>query len=284
MKKQINILPACAVLVLFLTMAGCKKDDKVYPAPELATFLNKSSGSYFVTGPDISYTIPVGITTTSDHERTINISVSSTTGAVEGTQYTLTTKSIKIPAGKVLDSSLVLQGKFDVYEDDARRDTLIFTITSAGVTPSDYNNKFTLLMRGPCQDYKVEDLDVMSGDYEKTFEDGGYGPYTSSITNIQTLTPTTGTAKINKLYESYNGIVINFDWSDPDNVKVVIPEQYTNANHSLGPIYVRTTAGASNTFSVCTQSFNFNIDLLVRNTSGTLLGYIARGYNISMTR
>lgn len=267
MKKLINILQACVVVALLLGGASsCKKDDKVYAAPEQANFLNNTAGTYFVTGPTIDYVIPVAVTTVSDHERTITISVSSPTGAVEGTQYTLSTKSIKIPAGKVIDSSLVLQGKFDVYKDDARRDTLVFTISGNGIPPSDYNSKFTLLMRGPCQDYEVEDLNIMSGDYTNTMENGSYGPYTSSITNVQTLTATTGTAKLNKLYESYTGVTINFDWSDPDNVKVTIPYQQTDKNYAAGqPLWVRTSPGLPSTFSVCTQTFNFYIDVIVRN-------------------
>ncbi|MDR6341576.1 hypothetical protein HNQ91_004649 [Filimonas zeae] len=288
MRRLINILPVCAIAVLLLAGASsCKKDDKVYTPPEQANFINNTSGTYFVTGPTIDYVIPVAVTTVADHERTITIAVSSPTGAVEGTQYTLTKKSIKIPAGKVFDSSMVLQGKFDVYKDDARRDTLIFTITGEGVPASSYNNQFVLLMRGPCQDYEVEDLNIMSGDYARTYEDGGsYGPYSSSITNVQTLTATTGTAKINKLYESYSGVTINFDWSNPDDVKVTIPYQQTDKLYAAGqPIWVRSTPGSTNTFSVCTQTLTLHIDIIVRiAATGAVLGALAQDYDITMAR
>lgn len=268
MKTLKHILPFC--IALLVAASGCKKDDKVNTPPEQANFFNQAGGTYFVTGPTVNYVIPVAVTTVSDHERTINITVSSPTGAKEGTQYTLSTKSIKLPAGKVIDSSLVLQGSFPAYETDERRDTLIFTISGDGVPASTYNSTYTLLMRGPCQDSDVEDLNIMSGDYTRTFEDGSYGPYTSSISNVQTLTATTGTAKMTKLFESFSGVTINFDWTDPDNVKVTIPYQQTDQVYAAGkPFMVRTTPGTTSTFSVCTQTFTIYLDVIVANYTST---------------
>ena len=104
MKKYSYLVFAFSLLCLAAIMPGCKKSDSLLIPGESAHFTNQKSGAYFVTGATVSYKIPVGLTTISAANRTVNISVSSPTGAVEGTHYTLSTKSVVIPAGKEPDA------------------------------------------------------------------------------------------------------------------------------------------------------------------------------------
>ena len=260
---SIKLIAAC---VLFAgVMTGCKKEDKVVTPPSQAHFNNKSSDVYFITAPGETKTITVGVTTVSDKDRTFNINVTSPTGATSGTQYTLSKNTITIPACKATDSFEV-RGVYSEYTT-GRKDTLVFTIQSGNEVPaSDYNNTMTLLMRGPCFNGDVT-LSEMGGTYANTFENGGsYGPYTATISNVTVLTPTTGTAKIDNLYDYFGPLTINFDWTDPANIKAEIPLQQTNQNYAAGqPFLVRTSPGQVSTFSVCSQTISLTIDVIVNN-------------------
>lgn len=136
--------------MLLVAVYGCKKNDGIVVAPQAALFANsKVEGTYFIPDdPNSTFKIPVGVTAASDRDVTFNFTVSSPSGAVEGQQYTLASKSVTIPAGKTVDS-IQLKGLFDGYAG-GRRDTLIFTI-SGGETPTvSGSNKYTLILQQFC--------------------------------------------------------------------------------------------------------------------------------------
>ena len=258
---------------------SCEK-TKITVPPEVATFTNQSSGIYFITAPGVTYDVPVGVTTISDKDRTITFSVSSPTGAVQGTDYTLSGTSVLIPAGQTL-GKIVVSGDFNSYST-GRKDTLVFTLNTPEVAPSDYNGSFKLLMRGPCFDGDVTITD-MAGDYTKTFENASYGPYTTTISGIISTSATTGKGSIDNLYDSFGPVEIRFDWTDPSNTMVEIPLQKTDLEYDVGqPFYVRTKPGASNKFSVCNQQLAFILDVLV-DINGTLY-YYDNGVEYTMAR
>jgi hypothetical protein len=127
----------------------------------------------------------------------------------------------------------------------------------------------------------------MGGSYTNTFEDGGsYGPYTSTISGITVLTPTTGTAKIDNLYDYFGPLNINFDWTDPANIKVEIPLQQTNQNYAAGqPFLVRTSPGQTSTFSVCSQTISLIIDVIVDNYPAPgSAAYYDQAYDVNLAR
>lgn len=260
-------------IVCFLSIAvffSCKKSDPLTIPPELGTFTNQTSGTYFVTGPGVTYEIPVGVTTVSDQDRTITFTVSSPTGATEGAFYTLPSKSVVIPKGQTT-GTIVLSGEYSQYTA-GRKDTLIFTLVTPSVKPSDYNGTYTLLMRGPCFDGDVTLSDI-GGDFTQTFENGSYGPYTTSITGLTLTGATTGTGTFNNLYDNFGPVTINFDWTDPTNTKVSIPLQITDKEYDTDqPFYVRTKPTGSNKFSVCNQRLSFILDVLVE-IDGSLYYY-----------
>src|SRR5690606_6800539 len=128
---------------------------------------NLTAGRYEITGPTVTYKVPVGVTTVSASDRTVTVDISSPTGAVEGQHYTVDSKTVTIPAGKTVDS-ITVQGDYASYLS-GRKDTLIFTIVEPGVKPSDYNSTFTLLMRGPCFASDINtDLNSLLGTYANT--------------------------------------------------------------------------------------------------------------------
>ena len=272
-----------------LMVASCDKgvnDDKLTPPAYSEFGTNNLTGKYFITNSTASvFKVPIGITNVMNTDRTIQLSITSPTGAVAGTQYTAPA-SIVIPAGKALDS-LAIKGIFAGYPT-GRRDTLRITITGGDVPVNAYNNVYNVVLQKYCD----VTLPGISGAYNNTREtnsSGGspYGPYTASIKNLQQLTPTTAKGLIENLWDSgLNDLEINFDWTDPANFTVTIPQQYSGVDYDVNqPILVRTSPGQPNTFSSCDQSISLTVDFIVSNypTVGTST-YYSRNYKINLKR
>ena len=289
--KQFSYLILLCVTSLAL-VTGCKKSESFDIPPEFATFANMTSGSYEVTGPNVSYKIPVGLSTISAQDRTINILVTSPTGAVEGTHYTLSSTSVVIPAGQALDS-ITVQGVYSQYLS-GRKDSLIFTIIEPGAKPSDYNNTFTLFMRGPCfasdlDGTTVQDLLGTYADTRETTSTGGspYGPYTTNIKNFQLVTPTTGKVRIANIYDNgWTDVEATLDWTDVNNPLVTIARQPTGTNYAAGqPMDVRSNLTSPSTFNYCTQTFNLSIDIIVNNYPNPgSAAFLAQNYKVNIKR
>lgn len=256
--KTSNWLMLLFAVVLF----ACKKQDITTPT-ELAHFTEKSSGNYTISGPNVTYKIPVGLTNVSSSPRTVNITVTSPTGAVEGTHYTLSTKSVVIPANQAVDS-IEVKGVFSQYQA-GRKDVLVFTIAETGVKPTSYNNTFTLNMRGPCFEGSV-DLNDLLGEYKNTVEVFGTGApykYTTTVKSVQSTGPTSGKIVVSNIYDDgWNDLEFTLDWSNPNNRTVTLVAQNTgydagklNSAYAGNLIEARPQAGGvTGTFSVCTQT------------------------------
>jgi len=271
-------------MLLAFVFLGCDK-SKLYdvkePEPE-ATFLNVTNATYIMTSANDVYRLKIGTTNVSDHDRTVNISVSSPTGATTGTQYTLSKTSVTIPAGKVIDS-IDVKGVFAQYTS-GRKDSLVFTITGGDVSPSSFNSTLKLFLRGPCFDGDV-DLNSMAGTYANS-TDPDDPKYTATVTNLAGVTATTGTGKIGNLWDWFAPVTINFDWTDPNNTTVAIPLQYSGQDYDVGmPILIRTSPGKTNKFSVCNQRFDLIVDIIVDNYFGPGQGaYYRQNYTMTIKR
>jgi len=113
-----------------------------------------------------------------------------------------------------------------------------------------------LYMRGPCSDLEIVFAEML-GNYTKTFElPSGYGPYTSTITNITPLTAKSATANINNVYDSDISIVATFDWSTPGNYTVTVASQPTQYG-----FLIRSAGGVKGTFTYCTNAFSIPLEL-----------------------
>jgi hypothetical protein len=135
MTKKIRSLILLTTAVLFTTFLiySCKKNATVTPNQEVALFTKGGkTESYLVPNdPASNFKIGLGITKPASVDRHVTFSVTSPTGAVEGTQYTVSTKTVTIPAGKVVDS-VSLKGLFSGFPT-GRRDTLVFKITGGDI-------------------------------------------------------------------------------------------------------------------------------------------------------
>jgi hypothetical protein len=282
-------------LVAILAFTACKEKEVITPPEELAHFQNKTGDSYFILTPTTTYTVPIGVTTVSSSARTVSVSVSSPTGAVQGSQFTVDNLEVTIPAGQAT-GSIILQGIQAQYLA-GRRDTLVFTINDGGgkVVPSDFNNTFRLFMRGPCFDGDIGDaeLNAMLGAYNNSFDAGfgAYGPYKTTIKSITRLSFTTARAVIENVWD-YGFGDVNFimDWTDPQNTTINVEAPTTlpadagvlNAAYAGMNLVIRKHANGQNgTFSVCNGNLRLVYQLGVFNTpAGTLLGFFG---NVGVT-
>jgi hypothetical protein len=288
----IRLLLAMSLLVLGISIivAACKKTGITIP-PSQATFLNQTSGVYFITAPGIIDSIPVGVTSVTGTDRTIAFTVTSPSGAVSGTQYTISSNTVTIPANKAI-GYIIVNGNFSAYNGTPRKDTLVFTFTnnkSGAVVPSDFNNTFTLVMSGPCFEGDVN-LNELLGDYNNTnesFAGTPFGPYTTTITAVNQLTPTTGTIVVANIFDNgWNPITFTLDWTDPANRKVTLVQQSgigdagtISSNYAGDDISVRPYAGQIGTFSACHQTLT-----LVMQPGVTGRGFFNVLYVVNLAR
>jgi len=259
----------------FLTIIGCKKTDYKVDTPLLAEFSAQSSsntGSYGVKDdPNDVFKIPVGLTTTSDVDRVISFTVTSSS-AVEGTQYTLPSKSITIKAGQVLDS-IAVKGLYSGYPI-GRKDTLTFTLTDGSVPTFQPYKTYKLILSRYCDENSLNiNLNEFLGDYDNTHEKLGtsaYGPYTTSIGTVTPLTATTAEITVENIYDyGWDPITFILDWTDPAHKVITLNEQtgFGDAGGVFGGSYsgmdlaVRAIPTNPGTFSSCGQKFTLRMQL-----------------------
>ena len=282
---------SCLLLIAGLgyLVAGCKKEETTIPVSK-AHFNYITGASYSVLSTTTpAYQLKIGTTTTENVDRVINFTVASPTGAVEGTQYTLSSHSVTIPAGQAV-GIVEVKGAFNQYSA-GRKDSLVFTLQS-GVDPLLSNNVFKLFMRGPCFDGDItNNINEMSGEFPGTFEDGGsYGPYTVTVSEIIQADPSVkkGTATIDNLFDQFGPVNIEFDWTDPQNTIVKIPLQETGVDYAAGqPFLIRTNPDADKVskFSICNQKIPLIVDIIVNNYPAPgSAAYYARALDISVAR
>lgn len=267
-------------------IAGCKKSDAVLTPPQEAHFAFRTLATYQITGPAVTYKLPVALTTVSNVDRTVKVNVTSPTGAVLGTQFTLSKSDVVIPAGKSVDT-IVVQGIFNQYQA-GRKDTLVFTIQeSDGIKPLSSNTQFKLFMRGPCfEDETV--LSEMTGTYARTNELFGtqaYGPYSTTISAVTQLTPTSGEITVTNIFDfGWGPIKFILDWTNPSATTVTLVEQTnvgpgSTVGYAGETIAVRAFPGETGTFSYCNKTITLKLQVGL-----TGLGYFGDLYTVTMAR
>lgn len=250
-----------------VVFTACKKnnfavDQDIVPA-SVAKFNVRvpadTAAVYYIRSTNTPFKIPVGVSTVSDKDRTIQLSYTSRT-AVQGTHYNAPT-SITIPAGKALDS-LSIAGLFSGYPSSSRIDTVFIKITGGDVPASSYWNNFRLILRKYCD----VSLAAFNGNYTNTIDNGNYGPYPVQIA-AGTTSGTSGTIVVTNLWDPGVPVTttVNLDWANPANFTATIPDQvyYGPANWWIKG----TTAG---TFSSCDQSFTLRYQLYNKTTGAIL--------------
>jgi len=270
MRISLKRLPAIFGFSLLLGVAlfSCSKDDnKIFDPGQKAFFTpTQSTASYSIVDANAVYKIPVGLTApvTSGKTKTVNITATSSTGAVEGTQYSYT-KTLTFTPDKITDT-IVVTGVYAQYLA-GRKDVVKFTFTDAADFSPSLNSSFTLNISGPCYEGDIAFADLL-GDYSETYENGSYGPYTSSISNlVPGSSPNTAKATINNIYDNGISAQATFDYSTVGAFTLTVDPQATGLGVGGQPLFIRTTPGTTSTFSYCNKTFTIYLDLY---TSGGL--------------
>jgi hypothetical protein len=260
MKKHLFIKCVTFFALATSIFVSCKKDDDVTTPPEVVSFNDKKTADYYITSAaNTVYRVPVGVSTISNQDRVISFTVTSPTNAASGTQYTLASQTVTIPAGQAI-GYIDVKGIFSNYPV-GRVDTLIFKLDpKSSIAVADYNQEFRLSLQKYC------DVDIQSfvGTYAKSF-DGTYGPYTINVKQAVSTSATTGYLMIENLWDTNNTtdlIKVELDWTDPSNFKTTIPTgQYLYNDATYGAARVRPVGVGS--FSSCANTFKLSYQVYV---------------------
>lgn len=260
MKLSNKILPIAFVLSTIITVVGC---DKSKPYETLAAesqvhFVGDETQIYSVVEPNSTYNVVIGTTDVSTEDRVVTFKVESPSGATVGNEYTLGVPgtTVTIPKGQTT-VSIPVKGNETKFENE-ELDTLIITLLEPSIPVADFSNKVTLVLRGACLESDVSFPDML-GAYTKTYENGSYGPYTSTITSLQPVSATSAKAVITNIYDSGISAIATFDFSTPGAFKVTIDPQQV-ATLSGAPLYLKTVGTASK-FTYCTPTLTLDLEL-----------------------
>jgi hypothetical protein len=286
MKSMLKFLTF--TLLAGVAITGCKKVETLERPPLQAHFLFRAGATYQVLTATTSYKLPVGLTTVSDVDRTVELTVTSPTGAVAGTHYSLNKSTLVIPAGKAVDT-VVVQGVFSQY-NAGRKDTLVFKIKeTTDIKGIVTNSEFKLYVRGACLEEDIK-LNEFIGSYPNTNEDfgGAYGPYTTTISAVRSITATTGEVTVTNIYDfGWNPIKFILDWTDLNDRKVTLVQQSgignagtLNSAYNGRDISVRPhPTGGAGTYSFCNKTLKLILQVGVTN-----LGWFNTVYTVDMAK
>lgn len=269
MKRIHQILSFAVLVALTVITPGCDKTkpyDLITP-PAQVHFVGDKNQTYSLEDASSgTFKVTVGTTDVAATDRIVTYKVTSKTGAVEGTEYTLSPAgAVTIPAGKTT-ADIVITGDYIHYES-GRKDTLLFTLGEPSIKVADFMNEAVVVMRGPCFDGDVT-LSEMAGDYANS-TDADEPLYTVKVTGLEETSPTTGKGVIANLWNGSAPVIITFDWTDPTNIKTAIAWQPMGFDYAAGnPYAIRTTPGKKSTFSICDQTITLRVDLIVEDYFG----------------
>ncbi len=287
------------IIILFIVSLSiaisCKKgnEEGVLVPDNAAHFTFQTSGSFSVLPTVTTYKIPVGVTTVANVDRTVAFTVTSPTGAVSGTHYTLNKTVATIKAGQATDT-ITVTGILAPYAA-GRKDSLIFTITDPTLKAFPTNPTFKLFMRGPCfeGDTDLGVLTGLKGAYANTnelFGTSAYGPYNTTISVVTLTSPTTGTITVTNIWDNgWGPITFNLDWTNPAAPTTAVVAQAAipgsnagdlSATYAGQTIAVRALAtNPTGTFSACNSQFVLRMQLGV-----TGVGFFGSLYQVTVKR
>lgn len=282
---KLNKLFTFGALATFaFALNSCDKTE-VYPTtiPEpLAHFVGTKVQNVLVdVDPAPAYNVIVGTTDVQNADRTVTYNITSPSGAVAGTDYTIAsgspTGTVTIPAGGARANITVQPNAASYGLDD--RDTLIIYLSTPAVNPARFLDTVYLILRGPssssCDEANPTNIADLLGDYDNTIErvDGGapYGPYTTTVTSASLTGPTSARVAISNIYDTgWGNMQFDLDWTDPSNLTaIVVAGDVPNSDAGdLSATYAGQTVavrphsnGAVGTYSYCNQTFNLVIQL-----------------------
>lgn len=259
--------------ILLIVLGSCKKNnvvvdqDAVIPPPfakfnivSSPIYTTDSTATYYVESSQETFKLPVGITNVSDKDRTVNFTYTSN-NAVQGVQFSAPT-SITIPKGSAL-TTLEIAGIFAGISA-GEVDTIKVQIAgTSDISMSPYKNHFFIYMRKSCP----INFNDFEGNFDNTFDNASYGPYTTTVTpgSITMVTPTSATFTIENVWDPGVPVItnVNADWTaDPNHPTITIPDQVF---FDPADLWIRGTLPG--TFSACDGTITLRYTLYT-HTSG----------------
>jgi hypothetical protein len=284
---------AIAAMSLMLESCDKTKPYDIAVASPVVHFDGPENQAYAVRTAVVDpFEIEVGTSDVTSTDRTVSFTVTSTTGAAAGIQYSVvnTGNTVTIPAGKAI-ATISIQGIFAGYPT-GRVDTLIIALTEPSIKVAGFSDTVRLAIGDICAEGVGFNINDFMGNYANTNEvfGGPYGPYTTAITNITSTGPTSATITVANIWDNgWDPILFDLDWSDPTNLTADVQPQAAIGNSNAGdinPAYagqtiaVRASAtGGPGTFSTCNNTLILRMQLGV-----TGLGFFAPVYTVNMAR
>ncbi len=286
---------AVSAIVILDACNKHKEYDVITPLPQ-AHFIGAKTQNYIMSAATPPpFVLTIGTTDVASADRNVTLNISSPSGAVKGTHYTLSIpgNTITIPAGKAT-AALNIQGIYAQYTA-GRKDTLLFTISAPDVEPARFSDTVRVVLRGPCFEGDVT-LNSFLGAYPNTnelFGTSAYGPYLTTVSAVSSTGPTSGNITVTNIYDAgWNPIVFQLDWTNPAARTATLNAQSgignagtLNTAYNGMDVSVRPWAGTTppppqiGTFSVCNQTIQLRMQLGV-----TGLGWFGSLYTVNMAR
>ncbi len=280
--KSLNRILLAGMALISLGLASCDKTKPydIAVAPPEAHFVGSKTQPYSAADdPTPLYNVVVGTTDVAKVDRVVTYKVTSPSGAVGGTQYSISTGNtggtVVIKAGEAT-ANIPVQAVYSAYSA-GRRDTLVFTIEQPSLKPSTFLDTVKLTIRGACFEGDVN-LSELIGTYANTNEAFGgspYGPYTTTISNVSQTSPTTGRVTVTNIWDNgWAPITFDLDWTDATQRVVSLQQQDNIADGAtVNPAYAGSQVTVTNpsatffptfpanrgTFSICNQTLTLRM-------------------------
>lgn len=282
MKQISNIVFLAFALILILT--GCDKTERyeVAKADGFAHFVSSTKFvNYYVRNSSAdSFVVQVGTTDVATVDRTISFKISSPSGAVAGTQYSVTSPasgtSVVLPAGAAV-AGIKIHGNFASYAT-GRKDTLVFTLAQPSVPVAKFSDTVKLVLQRYCDVVPANFI----GTYTKSFDiqtgSPTYGPYEIDVTAaaVTATGATKGYVMMSNFWDVGGpDIKVDLDWTNPANFTTSVAAQFLYTDPTYGAATI--TGVGTGSFSSCDNTFSISYKVTVAAGSfGNFITTIAR--------
>ena len=268
--KQISNIGLLVIASIFI-ITGCDKTKPydVKEADAVAHFVSPAKYvSYFVRNVTTdSFSVQIGTSDVSSLDRTVGFNISSPSGAVSGTNYTITSpasgNNIIIKAGTAI-TAIKLHGNFASYSS-GRKDTLVFTLARPSIDIAKFSDTVKVILQRYCDVVPASFVNK----YTKCFDiqDGAvvWGPYNIKITtSVFTSTgATTGYVMMANFFDVGGPeIKVKLDWTNPANfTTTIVDPQFLYKDPTYGDATISGVGTGS--FSSCDNTFKISYKVTV---------------------
>lgn len=300
--KLINKLGLVMFLAAFSFMLNSCDKTKLYdttiPASEVH-FVGAASRTIQVVdtiNPVPVFNLQVGTTDVSSVDRVVTYNVTSPSGAVVGTSYTIATGApsgtVTIPAGQAI-ATIPIQAIHDAYPID-KIDTLVVYLSEPSIKPSTFQDTVKIYIKGPSSSSCQEENPVIAnlmGDYatSEVFSGNPAYNYTTTVSSTEILSPTTAKIGVDNIWDNgWETLYFILDWSTLPGKVTPVPNGAIAGSDAAdfgysGTIQMRAHSdGNLGTFSTCPEGDEAITLYMQLGVTG--LGWFSNTYIVTMTR